>query len=277
MVTEVTSTPDFVRLALNENQITPDELKSILDYSKFSSRLLSAYPRKPEGFDDIPNSISPILPFYDDWDVSHYLNGLLGEIHELCTVQFNVPEEKPLAFLVPEAIKELGDIMFYLTGLINKTPGLFDFLEAYRVHHEIQFPEFNKFENLNDAILYFSEKVTNLYKRHLYYGDPKEIQDIDLPNLARHTITLLRCIKTYGDSVLSIADTFIRLDTNKYLPIDILSSISQARELAASSPSLFAQPRGLITILAANRTKLEKRYPTGTFTLQDAIERKDVE
>jgi len=249
----------------------------MIEYSKFATTLLSRYPRVPEPLQETPSIMNPYDGFYYDWDLSHNLNGLLGEVLELCTIQFNAPAENRTTFLITETIKELGDILFYLVGLIDKTPGLMTVIKHSYDSHVIEFPNPAKLKELNDAMAFFTEQAANLYKRHLYYGDPKSVLDIPQQPLANKIITILRTVKLYGNTALDIADTFHRLENGKVYNGETYDNRRQARELVANHPSLFADPRGLITIMAANQTKLEKRYPSGSFSLQDAIDRKDME
>jgi len=262
---------------LNNVKITDHEFKALMDYRGVTASLVSPYPRTPEILEDVPNSLNVFDQFYSDWDFTHYLNGFLGEILELCTIQFNSPEQDRLTFVIHEVVKELGDIMFYFTGLIRKVSGLQDMMERMNADHQIEYLGPKEFDNLNDPIMFYGEQFANAIKRHLYYGDPQLTHQISLPKLAEQAITVLRCLKIYGDATLTMVDTFNSLPREAAYNKETLYNIEQSIDLLKNQPLLFTSPRGLIVILDANRNKLAKRYPSGSFTLQDAIERKDME
>ncbi len=265
---------------LNGVTITVNEFEALTHYREATASLVSPYPRTPEILKDVPSSLNVNDHFYSDWDFTHYLNGFLGEILELCTVQFNSPEQDRLTFVIHEVVKELGDIMFYLSGIIRKIPRLYPAMVAINPHHKIEFSGPKSFDNLNDPIMFYGEKFANTVKRHLYYGDPQYSTDFSpygIDALADQTLTVLRCLKVYGDATLGMVDVFNALPKEDGYDPQTIDNIRQSSRIIVEHPLLFAQPRGLIIVLDANRSKLAKRYPTGSFTLKDAIERKDME
>lgn len=265
---------------LNGVKINVNEFEALTHYREATASLVSPYPRTPEILKDVSSSLNVNDSFYSDWDFTHYLNGFLGEIFELCTIQFNSPEQDRLTFVVNEVVKELGDIMFYYSGIIRKIPRLYDTMVRINPHHKIEYSGAKSFDNLNDPIMFYGEKFANTIKRHLYYGDPQYSTDFSpygIDDLADQALTVLRCLKVYGDATLAMVDVFNGLPKeDKYDP-QTVDNIHQSGKIIVEHPLMFVQPRGLITVLDANRTKLAKRYPSGSFTLQDAIDRKDIE